>query len=42
MAKGDVVYSTNTISDWDYVAPDTFGESIWKIACEKSKEQGLK
>ena len=35
MLSGTVTYTNNTTGDWTPVAPESMGETMWKIACGK-------
>lgn len=35
MGRGNVVYSNSVEDNWEPVAPETVGQSLWEVACAK-------
>ncbi|OAI43885.1 hypothetical protein AYO43_09765 [Nitrospira sp. SCGC AG-212-E16] len=36
MGNGKVVYSDSDTSKWDFIAVDSLGQILWKVACGKN------
>ena len=36
MGEGKIISTNNKLGDWRKVLPETVGQTLWKIACDKS------